>query len=334
MGEQRSGEFRTAIITLFAGLISAGGTMGVAYFGGFFQVANTDAASRGTIDLEKLKFSNELVKTALASDNPANSLLFYNDIGLLAGLSSENVKSYAERETERLEKGGSGDSLLPSFDKAARPKLWLDRDFFTAFTPDAEPEVVDAIVSTGNYLLTGFGINGSSERLSAFLAEIAYETAGFRRFVESGNYSENRLLTVFPRYFDAQSASEYARDAERILNRVYADKLGNGPESSGDGWTFRGRGFLQLTGRENYQRYSDETGIDLVTSPDIIGNPHVAMLIACVVWSARDLNAIADQGDVAAVFRKLSGASSSGIAQRREFNSKASTLLAERLNSL
>lgn len=196
-----TGELKTMIIPLVAGVFSAIATIGAAYLGGFFDVAKTNAASIATINLQRLTFSNELVKNALATSNSANSLLFYADIGLLDGLKFDKVKEYAQRESDRLKRGDPGTSLLPSFDQAARPKLWLDRNLLSAFVPQALPVYVDALVSTGNYLLLGFGISANRQRLSAFLAQIAHETGGFTIVVENANYSKMRLLQVWPHPF-------------------------------------------------------------------------------------------------------------------------------------
>jgi putative chitinase len=303
----KSGELKTVTITLAAGVISAVATIGAAYLGGFFDVAKTNAVSMGTMNLERLKFSNDLVKNALSTSNAANSLLFYADIGLLDGLKLDKVKDYAQRESERLKNGDAGTSLLPSFDQAARPKLWLDRDFVATFAPHALPAYRDALVSTGNYLLLGFGISANPKRLSNFLAEIDWETAGFTVVVEKADYSKKRLLMVWPSIFNEENADEYANNPEKVLNRVYANKLGNGPESSGDGWAYRGRGFLQFVGRDQYERFSKETGIDLIANPDSMGDPHVALLIATSYWYNNGLNALADEDRLEDITKKLTG---------------------------
>jgi putative chitinase len=239
------------------------------------------------------------------------------------------VKDYAQRESDRLKRGDTGTSLLPSFDQAARPKLWLDRDFFTAFTPHALPAYVDALVSTGNYLLLGFGISANPKRLSNFLAQIAHETSGFALVVEDANYSKARLLQVWPRFFNEQNADSYANNPEKVLNLVYANRLGNGPESSGDGWKYRGRGFLQFTGRDEYERFSKETGIDLINNPDSMGDSHVSLLIAASYWYNSGLNALADQDDLTAISRKITGGSF-GLADRKNFAELARKLLANK----
>jgi putative chitinase len=328
-GGRLSGDLKTVIVTIVAGVISGVATIGAAYLGGFFDVAKTNAVSLGTMNLDRLKFSNELVKGALATTNPANSLLFYADIGLLDGLALAKVKDYALRESDRLKRGDAGTSLLPSFDKSVRPKLWLDRDFFAAFTPHALPAYVDALVSTGNFLLLGFGISANPKRLSAFLAQIAHETGGFTTVVENANYSIVRLIKVWSRLFNEQNASEYANQPVKVLNLAYANRLGNGPESSGDGWKYRGRGFLQFTGRSEYERYSKETGIDLIKNPDSIGDPHVSLLIAASYWYNNGLNALADQDRLEEITKKMTGGTS-GLEDRKEWAKLALKLLGDK----
>ncbi|HZR62194.1 MAG TPA: glycoside hydrolase family 19 protein [Xanthobacteraceae bacterium] len=322
-------DLKTVFIPLAAGVISAAATIGAAYLGGFFDVAKTNAVSLGSINLERLKFSNELIKGALATSNSANSLLFYADIGLLDGLNLDKVKDYAQRERDRIKSGGSGNSLLPSFDRTTRPKLWLDRDFVTAFAPHALPTYVNALVSTGNYLLQGFGIDENPKRLSMFLAQLAQETGGFFVLVENGNYSKARLLRVWPNVFNEQKAEQYANKPEAIFNLAYADKMGNGPEASGDGWKYRGRGFLQFTGRTNYERFSKEIGIDLVANPDLMSDPNVSLLIAASYWYNSGLNALADEDRLEDVTKKMFGVSSD-MADRKRWVDLIAKLLAQK----
>jgi putative chitinase len=322
-----------ALPTIITSVLAAIGTIGVASMSGFFDVRKTDAAAQGTITLEKLKFSNDLVKTALASNNPGNSLLFYADIGLLEGLNNGKVKEYANNENKRLATGGDGKSVLPSFDKSARPTLWLDRDFITAFAPNAKSEIADALVSTGNYLLLGFGINSSAKRLSMFLGQIAHETNGLSLLdEEKANYSKSRLMATWPTRFDDQRATEYANKPERILNYVYSGRLGNGDEASGDGWKYRGRGLMQIVGRSNYDQLSKESGVDLIANPDIMANPHVAMLIAAAYWYNKDINKLADEDDIVGVTRKVVGGTS-GLESRKKYTELAFKLLTDKATS-
>lgn len=106
------------------------------------------------------------------------------------------------------------------------------------------------------------------EQTAHFFGQISHETGGFRTFTENLNYSINGLKKVFGKYFPDDTYKLYARQPEKIANRVYASRMGNGDETSGDGWKFRGRGALQLTGRTNYQLFSNH-----INNPDIMNNP-------------------------------------------------------------
>lgn len=103
-----------------------------------------------------------------------------------------------------------------------------------------------------------FGL--TPESASHFFAQCAHETGNFIVFRENLNYSADGLLRIFPKYFDAVKARQYARQPERIANRAYADRMGNGDEASGDGWRYRGRGAIQLTGKHNYREFADWLG--------------------------------------------------------------------------
>jgi putative chitinase len=105
-------------------------------------------------------------------------------------------------------------------------------------------------------------------RAAHFFAQTAHETGNFLKFTENLNYSADGLLKIFGKYFDTVSAVTYSRNPEKIANRVYANRMGNGDEASGDGWKFRGRGAIQLTGKENYQAFADTIG-----RPEIMDNP-------------------------------------------------------------
>ena len=98
------------------------------------------------------------------------------------------------------------------------------------------------------------------ESASHFFAQCAHESGNFIIFRENLNYSADGLLRIFPKYFDAIKARQYARQPERIANRVYANRMGNGDEASGDGWRYRGRGAIQLTGKNNYRDFADWVG--------------------------------------------------------------------------
>ncbi len=152
-----------------------------------------------------------------------------------------------------------------------------------------------------------FGINNHL-REAAFLANLAVETGEFRLMVENLNYSAQGLLKVFKKYFTPAQAQSYARQPERIANRVYANRMGNGPESSGDGWKYRGRGVIQITGRDNYRRHGNAIGVDIEHDPDRAADPDVAFRIAGAFFKSNGCNQLADQQNFAGVCKAINGA--------------------------
>lgn len=321
-------ELKTGFISVITAIVAAFGTFIAAYYGGFFDVEKTNATSKASFDLTKLQFSNELVKNALSSNNPANSLLFYADVGLLEGLKADSVKNYAEEEKKRIKTGEQGPSLLPSFANASvsNASTWLNSETLRAIAPDANPEIVLSLTTIGNYLLTGFEINKNTKRLSMFIGQVAHETGGLKILVENGNYSEDSLLRTFPEKFNKQEALSYANKPEQILNRVYANRMGNGPESSGDGWRYRGRGYLQIAGKHNYIKMTKETGINLYENPDLASDPNVGLLIAAAYWYNSKLNSMSDEQKVDQVTRRLIGGLE-GFYSRKRYTDLALNVL-------
>jgi putative chitinase len=195
------------------------------------------------------------------------------------------------------------------------------------------PALIDAVTGDGatwyGPLRDACGLNeiDTHERVSAFLAQIAHESGGFKVLEENLNYSADRLLVVFPKYFDAHKAAACARNPERIANVVYADRMGNGDESSGDGWTFRGRGLIQLTGRHNYHRCGGALGIGLTDEPDLLTQPLYAALSAAWFWRDRGCNALADAGNFNGTTRRINGGLN-GVFDRAEWHEKVKGLMA------
>lgn len=136
----------------------------------------------------------------------------------------------------------------------------------------------------------------TAERARAFLAQVGHESAQLNLVEENLNYSAQALRKVFPKYFRTpQEASSYAHHPERIANRVYANRMGNGSEESGDGWKFRGRGLIQITGRDNYVSMSSLMGKDLTIWPDALLMPLDACRSAALWWKTNGLNEFADK---------------------------------------
>lgn len=155
-------------------------------------------------------------------------------------------------------------------------------------------------------LLKMNGIN-SPLRLVHFFAQLHHES-NLQPVSENMNYSENALLRVFKKYFPSRySASRFASKPREIANKVYANRMGNGDESSGDGWKYRGRGFIQLTGKEMYKKLSNAVGVDYVNYPDKLLNEADAMVAACWYWKNHGLNQLADLDDVKKVTRRING---------------------------
>lgn len=155
-------------------------------------------------------------------------------------------------------------------------------------------------------------------RIVHFLAQTHNETGGFKVFVENLNYSESGLLKTFPSYFTATSAKIYARKPAAIANRAYANRMGNGNEASGDGWKYRGRGIIQLTGKSNYQAYKNYSGVDVVNRPELAARIDIALDIAGWYWKKNNINALADNDDVLAVTKRVNGGTI-GLADRKKY---------------
>jgi putative chitinase len=160
-------------------------------------------------------------------------------------------------------------------------------------------------------------------RKAAFLAQLAHESGQLSRWTENLNYRWQRLRQVFPTYFRTDGeAQAFDRQPERIANRVYGGRLGNGPEATGDGWRYRGRGPIQLTGRENYRTCGAALDVDLLTRPERLETPEVGCLAAAWFWASKGLNALADAGDFVTITRRINGGLI-GLADRQELWERA-----------
>jgi putative chitinase len=145
-------------------------------------------------------------------------------------------------------------------------------------------------------------------RLAYWLANIAHETAGCTRLEENLNYGAVGLMATWPRRFpDPEVAERYARQPERIANRAYALRLGNGDEASGDGWKYRGRGALQVTGRHNYRLAGAALGIDFEDAPDLLARIDHGCMAAGWFWGANALHRFADAEDFEGCLRAING---------------------------
>jgi putative chitinase len=145
------------------------------------------------------------------------------------------------------------------------------------------------------------------QRIAAFLAQCAHESGNFRAIKENLNYKAESLCKVWPRYFNAGNAAQYAHNQEAIANRAYGGRMGNGPEESGDGWKFCGRGLIQLTGRSNYQAFADSLQISIDDASEYLKTFEGCVQSACWFWEANNLNQYADNGDILTMTKRING---------------------------
>lgn len=159
-------------------------------------------------------------------------------------------------------------------------------------------------------LLPDYEIN-TPKRIAAFIAQCAHESGGFIFLKENLNYKAATLRKIFPKYFpDDVLANHYAslpNKQEAIANRVYANRMGNGPEDSGDGYRFCGRGLIQLTGRDNYTFFAGSLGISVEEASEYLQTFEGAAQSACWFWETNNLNKWADAGDIKELTRRING---------------------------
>lgn len=188
----------------------------------------------------------------------------------------------------------------------------------------------DRWVGAINAVLPSYEITRGN-RLAMFMAQCGHESNGFSVLEENLNYSATGLRKIFGKYFPTDSiAAQYARQPEKIANRVYANRMSNGPESSGDGWKFRGRGIIQLTGKFNYMGLStfiweDETV--LLDTPELLVDQHISLHGAGWYWSKTKLNAPSDRGDVLTVTKRINGGTHGLDDRQQRFNQAKRFLL-------
>jgi len=166
-------------------------------------------------------------------------------------------------------------------------------------------------VGSMNNVFPTYDIN-TPHRIAAFLAQCGHESGGWTTFEENLNYSAQGLNSIFKKYFPTlESAQPYARKPEMIANKVYGGRMGNGPESSGDGYKYRGRGPIQLTGAANYKAFAQEMFDDwqnLYDNPDwVTSDRDFALMSAIWFWNKNKLNVQADSGDIKLMTKKING---------------------------
>jgi putative chitinase len=166
-----------------------------------------------------------------------------------------------------------------------------------------DPKWVDPL----NETFERFNISTPRQQ-AAFLGQCGHECGNFRVLEENLNYRAETLMKIWPRRFPTlEIANQYAKNPKKIANKVYADRMGNRDEASGDGYRFRGRGCIQLTGSANYFHAGKALGVDFIMEPDLVATPQYAALTAGFFWNTQKLNAIAESGNNLALTKKING---------------------------
>jgi putative chitinase len=167
----------------------------------------------------------------------------------------------------------------------------------------------------------------TANRAAGFLAQCGHESAGFTVLKENLNYSADGLNKIFKKYFPTVAdATPYARNPEKIANKVYANRMGNGPESSGDGYKFRGRGAIQLTGHDNYTQFAKSVGLTVDEAVADLETLDGAIESACWFWKKNGLNAICDKDDIVTMTKRINGGTI-GLDDRKKHYEHAKHLL-------
>lgn len=179
---------------------------------------------------------------------------------------------------------------------------------------------IDIVVNEINAAFPDASVN----TVAMFIAQCAHESGGFVRKVENLNYSSDSLLKLFGKYFnnDKVIVNGYHRQPERIANVIYANRMGNGSTESGDGWRYRGRGYIQLTGKSNYIECGKGLDKDLIKTPEYLETVEGAIKSAIWYWNWRKLNDAADEGDIVLVTKRINGGTH-GLEARTAYYERA-----------
>lgn len=173
--------------------------------------------------------------------------------------------------------------------------------------PKTKAAVLEKYVTPLNEVCEYYEIT-TPKRIAAFLAQVAHESGGFTAVKENLNYSARGLMTTFKKYFPTEGlAKQYERQPEKIANKVYSNRMGNGPEESGDGSRFCGRGLIQLTGKQNYTRFANDLGISIEECVAYLETPAGAVSSAGWFFDQNDLLKLCDSGDMKMLTKRING---------------------------
>jgi len=174
--------------------------------------------------------------------------------------------------------------------------------------PKTKKQVLETYAGPLNDVVQYYDMYNNPKRAAAFLAQIAHESGGFNFVKENLNYSAKGLMTTFKKYFPTEElAKQYERQPVKIANRVYANRMGNGPEESGDGYKFCGRGLIQLTGKNNYTKFAEDLGISIDETVAYLETPAGAVSSAGWFWDNNNLNGYCDRDDFIGLTKRING---------------------------
>jgi putative chitinase len=188
--------------------------------------------------------------------------------------------------------------------------------------------VPDAVISQIPDVIEKFKIN-TPLRLAHFLAQCGHESGGFKAVFENLNYSASGLKNIFPKYFPGNLSESYSRNPEKIASKVYGNRMGNGDETTKEGFKFRGRGYIQLTGKQNYTLFAKAIGEDTVSNPDLVAMKY-PLASAAWFYTKNNIHLIADKGatnEVVTMVTKRVNGGTIGLADRIKHFKEYYTLL-------
>lgn len=241
------------------------------------------------------------------------------------GLGTEKALKEWQTKNGLVADGVAGPTTLEkmgvSLPKVEKETLKLDR--LRGVIPDS---VITEISTIGEK----FGII-TNLRLTHFLAQCSTESGNFKAVNENLNYSKDGLMKIFPKYFPGNLAESYAYKPEKIASRVYGSRLGNGDEASKEGWKYRGAGFIQLTGKDNFKKFGQFLGVDLVANPELVATKY-PLASAAFFFNSNNLWSVCDQGKtedvVTEVSRRVNGGFNGLDHRKHEFKRFEKLLLA------
>ena len=192
--------------------------------------------------------------------------------------------------------------------------------------PKTKASILEGFVEPLNTVADYYDMKSNPARLAGFLAQTAHESGGFIFLKENLNYKAPTLRKLFSKYFPTDElANEYCskpNKQEAIANRIYANRMGNGPEESGDGYRYRGRGLIQLTGKDNYTFFAGSLSISVEEAAEYMATFEGAAQSACWFWETNNLNQGADKGDILTLTKRINGGTI-GLAEREAIYKEA-----------